>query len=239
MLPVIAFGLLFFPVLGNVRPDLVSFLPSMRQYAGNWASAVWTFTPGCRREAQAGRHAGRPAPRAARRARHPAGRRPRDDRPVRGLAVDAQPGTRADLGAAQLPRRRPRPARRLGGRDRGEPAARLELRRRPHPRDPLPGGAARVAAASSPASSWWPGSSRSRCTSNYQEWFVFDGALGVVQRGTWKVADCVAEQPWLPNGPIPLDITWSSGTRDLSRRRRQRAQRARRRGCRWPARASP
>jgi hypothetical protein len=39
MLPVIAAGLLFFPVLGNLRPDLVSFLPSMRQYAGNWASA--------------------------------------------------------------------------------------------------------------------------------------------------------------------------------------------------------
>jgi hypothetical protein len=30
-------GLLFFPVLGNLRPDLVSFLPAMRQYAGNWA----------------------------------------------------------------------------------------------------------------------------------------------------------------------------------------------------------
>jgi Transmembrane protein of unknown function (DUF3556) len=39
-------GLLFFPVLGNLRPDLVSFLPSMRQYAGNWASAMWAFAPG-------------------------------------------------------------------------------------------------------------------------------------------------------------------------------------------------
>ena len=39
-------GLLFFPVLGNLRPDLVSFLPAMRQYAGNWASAVWAFAPG-------------------------------------------------------------------------------------------------------------------------------------------------------------------------------------------------
>ena len=26
--------------------DLVSFLPSMRQYAGNWASAMWAFAPG-------------------------------------------------------------------------------------------------------------------------------------------------------------------------------------------------
>src|SRR6516225_975953 len=39
-------ALLFFPVLGNLRPDLVSFLLSMRQYAGNWASAVWAFAPG-------------------------------------------------------------------------------------------------------------------------------------------------------------------------------------------------
>ncbi|MFP3361036.1 DUF3556 domain-containing protein, partial [Planococcus sp. SIMBA_143] len=28
-------GLFFFPVLGNLRPDLVAFTPSMRQYAGN------------------------------------------------------------------------------------------------------------------------------------------------------------------------------------------------------------
>src|SRR4029078_4137766 len=37
LLLLILAGLLFFPVLGNLRPDLVSFLPSMRQYAGNWA----------------------------------------------------------------------------------------------------------------------------------------------------------------------------------------------------------
>ena len=47
MLPVILGGLLFFPILGNLRPDLVSFLPSMRQYAGNWATATWAFAPGC------------------------------------------------------------------------------------------------------------------------------------------------------------------------------------------------
>ena len=37
---VILVALCFFPVLGNFRPDLVSFLPAMRQYAGNWASAT-------------------------------------------------------------------------------------------------------------------------------------------------------------------------------------------------------
>ena len=31
------------PILGNFRPDLISFLPSMRYYAGNWASSQWLF----------------------------------------------------------------------------------------------------------------------------------------------------------------------------------------------------
>lgn len=31
------------PIVGNFRPDLVSFLLSMRQYAGNWASATMGF----------------------------------------------------------------------------------------------------------------------------------------------------------------------------------------------------
>jgi hypothetical protein len=48
-----------------------------------------------------------------------------------------------------------------------------------------------------------------------QHYKVIDAALGIIERGTWDVADLVAEQPWLPNGPIPLNVTWSrqSGTR--------------------------
>jgi hypothetical protein len=38
---------------------------------------------------------------------------------------------------------------------------------------------------------------------------LIDAALGVIERGTWKVADAVAEQPWLPNGPIPTEVSWS------------------------------
>jgi hypothetical protein len=41
-----------------------------------------------------------------------------------------------------------------------------------------------------------------------QEYKVIDAALGVIERGTWNVADLVEEQPWLPNGPIPLNVTW-------------------------------
>jgi hypothetical protein len=31
------------PVYGNLRPDRISFLPSMRYYAGNWATSQWLF----------------------------------------------------------------------------------------------------------------------------------------------------------------------------------------------------
>ena len=34
------------PCWATCGPDKVSFLPSMRQYAGNWASALWAFAPG-------------------------------------------------------------------------------------------------------------------------------------------------------------------------------------------------
>ena len=40
ILAVICVGI---PVLGNFRPDMVSFLPSMRYYAGNWATSQWLF----------------------------------------------------------------------------------------------------------------------------------------------------------------------------------------------------
>ena len=45
--------------------------------------------------------------------------------------------------------------------------------------------------------------------SKVQHYKVIDAALGVVERGTWKVTDAVDEQPWLPNGPIPLQVTWT------------------------------
>jgi len=43
LLVVLACTCVGLPVLGNFRPDLVSFLPSMRYYAGNWATSQWFF----------------------------------------------------------------------------------------------------------------------------------------------------------------------------------------------------
>lgn len=42
---VLLLALVVVPVVGNLRPDKVSFLPSMRYYAGNWATTTWLFTP--------------------------------------------------------------------------------------------------------------------------------------------------------------------------------------------------
>ena len=43
---VLAVCLIAIPIFGNLRPDKVSFLPSMRYYAGNWAISAWLFRPG-------------------------------------------------------------------------------------------------------------------------------------------------------------------------------------------------
>jgi len=43
LIAILAVTCIGLPVLGNFRPDLVSFLPSMRYYAGNWATSQWLF----------------------------------------------------------------------------------------------------------------------------------------------------------------------------------------------------
>lgn len=50
------------PVLGNFRPDLVSFLPSMRYYAGNWATSQWLFLKGSMAEEKLDETIIKPAP---------------------------------------------------------------------------------------------------------------------------------------------------------------------------------
>jgi transmembrane protein DUF3556 len=50
------------PVLGNLRPDKISFLPSMRYYAGNWATTQWLFRKGSGAEAKLDTHVVKSAP---------------------------------------------------------------------------------------------------------------------------------------------------------------------------------
>lgn len=49
-----------------------------------------------------------------------------------------------------------------------------------------------------------------------QQYTVIDAALGVIERGSYLVKDAVYAQPWLPDGPIPLEVEWS--LRDASQR---------------------
>ncbi len=52
----------FIPVLGNFRPDKVSFLPAMRYYAGNWATSQWLFAKDTGAEEKLDREIQKPAP---------------------------------------------------------------------------------------------------------------------------------------------------------------------------------
>ena len=204
---VILAAMCFFPVLGNLRPDLVSFLPSMRQYAGNWASAVWAFAPGV--EAKLNR-----VTRSARnqvdqmvdfgyeplwseilvqhilawRAMHSQGRGMYsvllknvpdiDTRTVREGEMVCNSLIGFNFGDGHL-----------------------------HNEDLIQ--AVQDEAEFEPGELivvWVESQPIHRRIQHYK---VIDAALGVLERGTWNVADAVKQQPWLPNGPIPLNLTWS------------------------------
>jgi len=199
-------GLCFFPVLGNLRPDLVSFLPAMRQYAGNWASAVWTFTPGAEQKLN---RVTRSSPNTvdqyinfgwapleaevftqqvtAWRALHSQGRGlysvllkclpDIDSRTVREGEMSCNTIIGFNFGDGHL-----------------------------HNEDLI--RAIQSEAQFEPGEfvvAWVESQPIHRKT---QEYKMIDAALGVIERGTWNVEDLVNEQPWLPNGPIPLNVTW-------------------------------
>ncbi len=200
-------ALLFFPILGNVRPDLVSFLPAMRQYAGNWCSALWAFTPGAEEKLnRVTRPTTNPVDQllafgyepkwaeivtqgtAAFRSMHSQGRGlfslllrhlpDIDTRTVREAEVVCNSLIGFNFGDGHLYNE--------------DMIAAVQSRANFEP------GELVVVWVESQA-----------IGSAVQHYKVIDAARGVIERGTWKVADAVAEQPWLPNGPIPTQVSWS------------------------------
>lgn len=200
-------ALCFFPVLGNLRPDLVSFLPSMRQYSGNWASATWAFAPGAEQKLN----------RVTRSARN---------------QVDQLVAFGYDPLTAEIFTQQPSAWRAMHSQGRGLYSVLLKnlpdidsrtVREAElicnsllgfnfgdghlHNEDLIqavqdeakfePGELIVVWVESQPIQR------------RVQEYKVIDAALGVIERGTWNVEDAVKEQPWLPNGPIPLNVTWT------------------------------
>jgi Transmembrane protein of unknown function (DUF3556) len=57
----LAIPLILLPILGGFRPDKISFLPSMRYYAGNWATTQWLFRKGSGAEEKLDTHIKKPA----------------------------------------------------------------------------------------------------------------------------------------------------------------------------------
>ncbi len=199
---------LTFPILGNLRPDLVSFLPSMRQYAGNWASAQWAFR-GREVEDKLNQHLVKyndnqidqltslygaevaeifMQKAVAWRTMHSQGRaltsllmRHTDD-------LDRYVVREAEFVCTTLV-----------GWQFGDA----------HLHDEFTIAAVQRRCNFAPGEviiSWTESQPIHR---NYVEYKVIDAALGVVERGTYVVKDATDEQPWLPNGPIKHRVTWT------------------------------
>ena len=207
LLVAILAGLLFFPVLGNLRPDLVSFLPSMRQYAGNWASALWAFAPGAEAKLdKVTRSSTNQVDQLIAFGYQPEWAEVSMQQAIAWRSMHSQGRGLFSLLLRHLPDIDTRTVREaeftcnsLIGFNFGDGHL--------HNEDLINAVQRQVGFEPGELIVVWVESQPVH--RDYQEYKVIDAALGVIERGTWKVADAVNEQPWLPNGPIPTRVTWS------------------------------
>ncbi|KXX58798.1 DUF3556 domain-containing protein [Rhodococcus sp. LB1] len=206
----IAAALMFFPVLGNLRPDLVSFLPSMRQYAGNWSSATWAFAPGA--EAKIDRSFNLPSKitKTQLMTVNP-------DADTAEMILHMSLGWRAmhSQGRALLS---------LMMRQLGRDIDTYSLREGEDGCNTMLGfnfgdghlHNERLIEAIQRRCQFAPGEfivawiESQPIHKRVQEYKIIDAARGVIEKGTYRVSDAVTEQPWLPNGPIPFDVHWTA-----------------------------
>jgi Transmembrane protein of unknown function (DUF3556) len=200
-------ALLFFPVLGNLRPDLVSFLPGLRQYSGNWATATWAFAPGAEEKLnQVTRSARNTVDQLVDFGYEPQWAEITAQRILGWRCLHSQGRGLFSVLLKNLPDIDTRTVREgetmcnsLIGFNFGDGHLHNEdLIKAVQDEAQFAPGELVIAWVESEAFG-----------SGVQRYKVIDAALGVIERGTWKVADAVAEQPWLPNGPIPLNVTWT------------------------------
>jgi len=214
-------ALVVFPILGNFRPDKVSFLPSMRQYAGNWASAVWAFAPGAEAKLnKVTRTAKNQVDQFVEFGYEPEWAEITMQSAIAWRTMHSQGRGLFSVLLKSLPDIETRTVREaeftcnsLIGFNFGDGHL--------HNEDLIAAVQREVAFEPGELIVVWVESQA--WASKVQRYKVIDAALGVIERGTWKVADAVKEQPWLPNGPIPTEVTWSLFTE------RDRVERALRR----------
>ncbi|MFE3446076.1 DUF3556 domain-containing protein [Nocardia sp. NPDC059180] len=214
LLAVIVAALVFFPILGNLRPDKVSFLPSMRQYAGNWASAIWAFQPGAEAKLdRVTRSAKNQIDQFIEFGYEPEWAEITLQKTVAWRSMHSQARGLFSLLLSRLPdvdTRTVREAEFLCNSILGFNFGDGHL----HAEDMI--RAVQDEARFEPGECVIAWVESEAFGSGVQQYKLIDAALGVIERGTWKVADAVAEQPWLPNGPIPLQVSWTRATADES-----------------------
>jgi hypothetical protein len=209
LLVVTVVALLFFPVLGNLRPDLVSFLPAMRQYAGNWAAAMWAFAPGAEEKI--------------------------DEHIVKAAPIQVK--QLVDLGMfdakqAEVVLSQPLSWRAMHSQGRGLNSVMINqlggdidtytLREAEfccnlivgfnfgdghlHDRRMIEAVQKRCGFAPGELIVVW--AEAEPVGKGRQDYWVMDAAVGIVERGSWSVREAVVQQPWLPDGPISTDVTY-------------------------------
>ncbi|MEB3019609.1 DUF3556 domain-containing protein [[Mycobacterium] crassicus] len=202
---VVAPIVLFLPVLGNIRPDKVSFLWSYRQYAGNWACSLWAFAPGAEEKLN------------------------RVTRPC-GNLVDQFVQGGYEPAWAEATMQRFIGFRSLNPQGRGEFSVLLsrvsDIETRTVREGEFQCGSMigfsfgeghlhneQLVSAIQSRVGYAPGElvvvmvESEVFGSGVQRYRLVDAALGEIERGTWRVADAADAQPWLPEGPIPLTVT--------------------------------
>ncbi len=207
MLVAMIVGLLFFPVLGNLRPDKVSFLPSLRQYSGNWATALFTFAPGAEAKLNA---VTRPTTNQLDQLQAAMGVPPEIaeivlQQTIAWRSTQSQGKGLFSMLYKYLPDIESRTVREgeftsnsLTGFNFGDG----------HMHGPF------ILPALQEACNFAPGElivayvESEAVGSGKQKWQLVDAAIGTLAEGTWNVAEMVDQQPWLPNGPIALPETF-------------------------------
>ena len=209
--PWLTFGilaaLLFFPILGNFRPDKVSFLPSMRQYAGNWASALWTFASGAEAKLnKVTRPVANTVDQFIAYGYDPVWAEVTMNRAIAWRSMHTQGRGLFSVLIKALPDIDTRTVREaefacntLIGFNFGDG----------HLHDENMIAAVQREAGFEPGELVVAWVESQAWGSPAQHYKLIDAALGVIETGTWNVADAAEAQPWLPDGPIPTEITWS------------------------------
>jgi Transmembrane protein of unknown function (DUF3556) len=209
LIAIVALVCIGLPLLGNFRPDKISFLPSMRYYAGNWATTQWLFRKGSGAEEKLDERIEKPA-----------------------RVVGEQVGKIYDPETASFLLNKGLAFRSMHSHGR---ALNALLR---HAVDEVEDYDAREGELISNVVNGWnfgdghfhggqllaavqercgfaPGEVRvvelesEAATSGRQRYRILDAATGVLEEGSVAVADMVGRQPWLEESwDFPVEVTW-------------------------------